>query len=382
MKNKIVVALYAHPEGYSPVLNMLAELSKLYREVHLAFRPLFSLEWPYPENVRLHESGAKMTVREQEQLPTPLKIKLFFGFCRELRRLIRSEKPEVFLAIDPMASLAMHWIKGFLGYRPMLWYHNQDVVELHLTRKYSLMWFAKRAEPKLFQRLDIFSLPANERAEYFPMKKLKGKYFFIPNMPSTTTYGEIYNPNKGMDKVRILFMGHVGPMHGIEEIMDMMPFSLSGKPVHLVLKGHIRPGIRENYERLIREKNLEEHVEMVGYTAYQEVPKLTGSCHIGIAIFTKDDIMNRTLGTASSKIYEYAAAGLPIIYYDSPHYRKHLGQYKWAFAADLSAASLRDCMEKIVEDFPALSQQANASFRQRLNYQHQFRDIANFLTTN
>lgn len=379
MKSKIVVALYAHPENYPPVLNMLGEFSKLYKEVHLVFRPLFPLAWPYAGNVRLHESGAKMTVTEQEQLPIHKKIQLFLTYCQDLRRLIRKEKPEVFIAIDPMASLAMYVVRGFLRYRPLLWYHNQDVVELHMTRKYSLSWFAKWAEPGLFPHLDIFSLPANERAEYFPMEKLKGKYFFIPNLPSINVHGAVFNPNKSLDTVRVLFMGHVGPQHGIEEIMDMMPFSIGGKPVHLVLKGYIRPGIRETYEQLIREKKLEEYVEMVGYTAYQEVPKLTGSCHIGIAVFTKDDIMNKTLGTASSKIYEYAAAGLPIIYFDNPHFRQHLDQYEWAFATDLSEASLRDCMGKIVADYPALSRKAHESFLQGLNYQHKFREVANYL---
>lgn len=379
MKKKVVVALYAHPEGYSPVLNMLEMLSELYGEVHLIFRPLFPLEWTYPANIHLHESGKKMTVNEQEQLPIQKKILLFLSFCRSLRKLIRQEQPVVFQAIDPLASLAMYLVRAFIGYKHMLWYHNQDVIELHLARKYSLIWFAKWVEPKLFPHLDIFSLPANERARYFPMEKFKGQYFFLPNLPSTTVYGGIFQPDKSMDVVRVLFMGHVGPKHGIEEIMDMMPLRIGGKPVHLVLKGFIRPAIRETYEQVIREKDLADYIEMIGYTAYQEVPRLTGSCHIGIAVFTKNDIMNNTLGTASSKIYEYAAAGLPIIYYGSPHFRQHLEQYEWAFATDLSEASLRECLEKIVANYPVLSRKANEAFRKGLNFQQGFEKVAKYL---
>ena len=380
MKNKIVVILYAHPESYPPVLNLLGELSKVGREVLLQFRPVFPIEWKYPANLRLLPSGKAMPVREQEKLPIHKKILLFLTYTWDLLRLVRKEKPEVLVAVDPLASLVMYLVRGFLGYKPLLWYHNQDVSDMTLLNKYSLGGFAAMAEPRLFPYLDMFSLPANERAEYFPMDKLKGRYFFIPNYTSLHIYGNVYKPDKNLDKIKVYFMGHVGPGHAIEEIINMMPLRIQGKPIHLVLKGFIRQENREKYEKLIREKKAEEYVEMIGYTAYQEVPELTASCHIGVAVFTKNDIMNNTLGTASGKVYEYFAAGLPIIYYGNPHFRKHLGKYEWAFATDLSESSLLDCMEKIVANYRDLSARAHEAFLRELNYEHQFREMAEFLS--
>jgi hypothetical protein len=89
--------------------------------------------------------------------------------------------------------------------------------------------------------------------------------------------------------------------------------------------------------------------------------------------------MNKTLGTASNKIYEYAALGLPVILYDNAHFRETLGQYNWAFFTNTEPESYRQCLHRIISDYPSLSKQAFEDFKSKLCYEHNFEPVKKFL---
>jgi len=80
--------------------------------------------------------------------------------------------------------------------------------------------------------------------------------------------------------------------------------------------------------------------------------------------------MNKTLGTSSNKIYEYAASGLPVLLFDNAHFRNHLGQYKWAFFTDCTYESLIVNLEEIILNYPTLSNQARLDFEDKLNFEN------------
>ena len=84
--------------------------------------------------------------------------------------------------------------------------------------------------------------------------------------------------------------------------------------------------------------------------------------HIGIGIHRKEDIMNKTLGTSSNKIYEYAAAGLPVLLYDNQQFRNYLGKYKWAFFTDCSKASLISALETMERNIQELGKRGQDGF--------------------
>jgi hypothetical protein len=109
------------------------------------------------------------------------------------------------------------------------------------------------------------------------------------------------------------------------------------------------------------------------------VPQLAASCHIGIAIFEKKDVMNNTLDTSSNKIYEYAALGLPVLYLNSSSVSEILSGYKWAFGVDMTEESMFAAITKMMSEYEVYSNSAHNSFNEELNFQHHFRDITHYL---
>jgi glycosyltransferase involved in cell wall biosynthesis len=147
----------------------------------------------------------------------------------------------------------------------------------------------------------------------------------------------------------------------------------------LVLVGIASSEYKAELESLANTNETDNFLEMIDFTPYGRLPSITSTCHIGIAIFTSKDIMNSTLGTASNKIYEYIACGLPIIYYDTAYFREHLGKYEWAIPTDLSPESLKKAIHHIATNFDELSQKAIESFENELNFEKYFSSIASFL---
>src|SRR5690606_23526552 len=116
--------------------------------------------------------------------------------------------------------------------------------------------------------------------------------------------------------------------------------------------------------------------------SYAELPKITANAHVGIAVNIPDNIMYATGGTASNKIYEYAAVGLPIFYYDNVHYKNHLSKFKWAIPTDLSTNQLSQQIEYIKREYKILSEAALEDFESDLNFENSFKPVLNFLYEN
>lgn len=369
-----MVAIYAHPEAYPSTLNAIGVMAEQLDSVSVLHRPIMESRWQYPQNVGLVPSGAAMHVREQERLPLLQKIKLFATFVKDFRRLIVQQRPKLVLVYDALALFAYSLVRKTPLPTHKVWYHNHDVLFVPQGRL-SLNWFASRAEKSIFSKLDFFSLPANERQGFFPMHRFRGRYFFLPNLPSVKHWQKTPAASPPVNEFRIIYQGHVYGGHGIEEIIRLLPMQLNGKQVILVLAGWITEGYKTEVEQLARQQGATTFVEITGVVPYHELARLTTTCHAGLAVFNFDNQMAATAGTASNKIYEYAACGLPVLYYDNEHYRQHLGSYKWAVATDLSAASLRQALENMEARWSEMSKTARQDFLQKLNFEAAFKPV-------
>lgn len=371
MKN-LVIAIYGHPESYPPTLNAIMQLSPKFSSIYVLYRPFFKQEWDFPQNVILIPSGQIMDIRTQEQSSLPIKVWLFLGFTFRLLNLIIRVRPKVVLFYDFMPLFSWQLIKRFIFQHPLVWYHNHDVASLSDLRKFSIGWFAKKNELNAFPTIDIFSLPSLERLKYFPMEKLKGKFFFLPNLPSLIHYNKFKKKIQESNNINLIYQGTVSKGHGLESIIKILKKMIHGKSISLHIAGILRQEYLAELNALINQYECNSQVIFHGRIPYKSLPELTSQCDIGIAINVPTDIIYQTGGTASNKIYEYAACGIPILYYDSEHYKKHLKDFDWAFATDLSPESLTNAIEQILDKYKDVSTSAITSFQKYLNFESNF----------
>lgn len=379
MSTNLVIAVYSHPEYYPPTLNAVEYLSRCYDNIYIVHRNVEGFDWKYPGNVQLLGPEKLLKAGQVEKAGTVQKFLWFFAFTWRFAWAIRKYQADTVLMYDPIPLFSFRLLRRFIKKPRILWYHNHDVADLGHVRKGSIAWLGWKSEAWIFPRLQVFSLPAVERKEFFPMNKLKGRFFFIPNFPSVAVYGRYKAVEKDPGAINLLYQGSIGSQHGLEEIIPLLDKKIQGRELYLVLKGFISSEYLTQLQLLAEQYKVRHKIIYKGAGGYRAVIENAATCHIGIGIHKKQDVMNKTLGTASNKIYEYAALGLPVLLNDNSHFRSHLGHYKWTFFTDCSTGSLVECLETIMGNYTFYSEQARKDVNESLNFEKFFLPLSGIL---
>jgi hypothetical protein len=373
-KNKLMIVIYADMEGYPPTLNMVRLLSPKYSAIKVIQRQYLSERSNLRvDNLEEINVGKNSGYEVQMYGSTIKKIQLYLSFYLQIFWQIVIFRPTTILIYDPIALAIYSIVPKRRNYN--LWYHNHDIIED--TENSSVAKILKNLEKRELSKLDIFSLPALERKQYFTLRNFKGKFLFIPNFPSLNLYESFYNNRAGNpEEFNLIFQGSIGEGHGLELIVEVLGFNqYLNKIINLHLKGRVSDIYKTQILEIAEKNNCSENIYFHQYTKYDEVPKLAAQCDLGIAIFTKSDIMNSTLGTSSNKIYEYAAVGTPIVYYNNNHFESYLGSKSWAFATDLTVNSIFEIIMKVDKNFKDLSALAYNDFVRNYNFENCREDL-------
>ena len=372
---RVVVAIYYDPDFYPPTINAIINLSTTCEELVVVTRNHTKIDFPYPGNVRLIKIGKQISVLESEKKNLIGKLYSFLSFTSVLFKQMKSKSTAILLIYDAIPLFSLHLMRKFISKNKIIWYHNHDMPNTHQVRKYSIGWFASKYEFEEMKKIDYFSLPSDDRLVYYPNWKDMSRYLSIPNYPSLKVYRNNEVSKFINDEIRIIFQGTIGEEHALEELISILKEKVGGKNLRLILKGGVRPHYKKLLSDHAEKFGVTDRIEWVGLGAYCELPPLTLTCHIGIAIYMGTDKVRLTLGTASNKIYEYAASGLPVILYDNNQFRKHLESYNWAYFTDGTAPSLIKCLEAIFNDYNNLSNEARKSFEDKLNFEKSFSKV-------
>jgi glycosyltransferase involved in cell wall biosynthesis len=377
MKNALFCMYSGLPEP--PTLNAIAASSDYFDNITFLRSAMLFEGWNYPKNVNLVEVGQKKDIKEYVAMNFIKKMQHFFLFCYILRSFLKKQNHQILIVHDYLGLLAAWLVNKTLATKTKLWFNSYDVIDLAYSKpsKYSLMNIFIKNMTKIFAELDFFSLPAKERLSHYPIENMKGEYFVMPNYPAISFYTKFYKKStlEAKPEIRLIYQGALGKLHGYEQIIPLLNKKIKGKKLRFILKGWIYEDYKQELIDLARQCGVETQLSFEGFSSYTTVPELASTCDIGLAIFTKQDIMNKTLGSASNKIYEYAAVGLPVLLYDTPHFREYLGNYEWAFFTDLSENSLLNNIENIVTQHQLISQQAHESFLRDFNYEKIFAPV-------
>jgi glycosyltransferase involved in cell wall biosynthesis len=365
----VLIVIYTHPELYPPTLNAINSLAKEVQNIDVLCQSTRHAKWDYASNVHFHmiqtNSGS---INENSRRFGGL---VFFRFCSAFLKIILQKRIDLIIFYDPVPLILLSLFFPILKLKnTKFWYHNHDVLENY---KHSfLMRLAKKKEGKIFKKLDFFSLPAKERLIHFDFTGFKGRSFIIPNFPSKTIFRINHKEKNESGKVRLLYQGSISPGHGFEEILAAMGSKPDNRKIHLRLIGKCSTGYKQNLIETARINNLSDNFQILDPVPYPDLPEISNDFDIGLAVHLPFNIIYSTGGTASNKIYEYAASGLPVLLYDSSHYRQYLAQYKWCFFTNLTQVSIITEINKIMSDYEFHSNAAILDFKTDLNFESCF----------
>jgi glycosyltransferase involved in cell wall biosynthesis len=374
-REKALVLMYTGtPEP--PTLNAILMLKQYFRDVTFFRNNLYFPADSYLDTPTLLEIGSVTEVRSAMSKSAVWKLCRFARYCAALSWHLRQTLYPIVIIHDYLALLAFSLVRGVVGYQGLTWFNSYDAIDQAAARgrPWSLTDWAVRRHEQLFSELDYFSAPAVERMRYYPVNRVRRQSFIIPNYPAIAFYRNFSPQRRLRDEksIRLIYQGTLGRGHGFEDIIKILDRTVAGKPLELLLAGRIGEDYKRELLGLAAKHGVEQRLSFAGFRFYRTVPELACRCTVGIAIYTGQDIMNITIGTASNKIYEYAALGLPVILYDTPHFRHHLSERRWAFFTTLSETSLVQALEAVAKCYDAAAYAANQDFRRELNFERVF----------
>ena len=370
---RIVIGIYIDVDFFPPSINAILNFAEVFEEVIVVSRNNSKSDFPFPKNVRLIKVGPFCTVREMEQQSVWQKAFYFSKFARTLLKYAKKGEADMLVLYDSLALFAYYLTRKF-SHSKKVWYHNHDMADSRLLGKLSIGGLAAKYESKALNYIHIFSLPSKERMVYFPDLPLGVANFVIPNYPSLKIYSK---PTKNGDSylVNLIYQGFIGAGHSLESFIKLLSASINGRQLHLILKGAVSEEYKSSLNTLAEREGVMDRITWLPVGPYSELPAITSKADIGIGINYNTDAVSLAQGSASNKIYEYAASGLPVILYDSEQFRTYLEKYEWAFFSDGSKDSLVKIITAIIPKLESYRKMARNDFEKELNFEYVFKPV-------
>jgi glycosyltransferase involved in cell wall biosynthesis len=169
---------------------------------------------------------------------------------------------------------------------------------------------ANKVVSRCFRDAQVITAVSREVADYvgeFP--DTRNKTYVLPNGVNPTRFKNMWSQPRSTDlPFTVGFVGSLKPWHGIEVLVEAFENIYRHNPdSHLLIVGD--GPVRHQIEASLRAKGLESSATLTGIVDPSQIPALLGQMDVAIAPYPAlDDFYFSPM-----KIFEYMAAGLPII---------------------------------------------------------------------
>jgi glycosyltransferase involved in cell wall biosynthesis len=176
----------------------------------------------------------------------------------------------------------------------------------------------------------------------------------------------------------VLRQGSIGPSHAIETTIQSIP-DWADERWGFVALGRGSAQYLGHLHNLAERYGVAERFVTLPPVSYDEVTQFTGGADLGHALYCPIDSNTRFSTTASNKLLEYMAAGLPVLVSDRPGLRAFVEKHQCGLAVDESSPeSIAMAVNTVLGD-PNLAQRFGAAgamaFEAELNYERQFAPV-------
>ena len=246
----------------------------------------------------------------------------------------------------------------------------------------------RRFERRLARTADLVIVPDRERAAaMLPVLRLTRPPLIVANAPlavppPSNALAEALQQQGKHFAQTLLRQGRLGLGHALETTIRSIP-AWQQPDWGLVLLGLGEADYLAHLQRLIVETGVEQQVAILPPVSYDAVPGYTMGATAGHALYDPIHINNRFITTASNKLMEYLAAGVPLLVSDTPAQRAFVERYGCGITADeRDPLSIAEAVNQLLGD-PVAAQRWGAAgqhaFTAEFAYGQQFAPVLSWL---
>lgn len=369
MDYKLQAVFYGNPDQYPPIINGARLLAQAGFSLDIFCRWDAS-QWnvAYPDTVRIHRIKTETGSSWREYLS-------FVG--KVVRR--GDSGAAVFIGHDMHGFLPARLL-GSRYRRPVI-YHCHDFSEK--DRKIP----AGSELVRLFERrfasgVNLLIVPDAERGAIIEEELgLKESPLVVANAPvrraaerSDALHAALLTQGKTFS--RILFrQGRIGPGHAIEPTLRSI-LHWDNREWGFVLMGTGEESYFQALRTTAKSLGVDRQFAFLPPVSYDEVTQFTGGADCGHGLYQPITLNHKLYTTASNKIMEYMAAGLPVVVSDTPSLRGLVKGYGCGLTAnEESPESIAVAVNTLLGDPEQALQMGTAgrqAFEQEFYYERQF----------
>ncbi|MBN8193769.1 glycosyltransferase family 4 protein [Bacillus sp. NTK074B] len=206
--------------------------------------------------------------------------------------------------------------------RPVIFDVHEHYPNAIMSKKYLKNWL-KRPISLLYRMIERVSLTVISGVIYtteeIGERYKRYKSIKIENYPLKTMFNDLNE--RSPNEFELLYLGGITPIRGIEELIRGFAIVHQAIPeARLVFVGGFESHSFElKIKKIVEELDLENHIEFKGKFPYTQIAQFLSHSSLGVIPYLP---VPNHLVCLPNKLFEYMAAGVPVIASDFPHYRK------------------------------------------------------------
>ena len=377
MKPQLLITIYANPDYYPPTVYAVRILSR-YFAVHILCRNMDKPTQDWPRDVTIERIGEYASPRDKEAASAAAKLLEYSQFVARTRTLIRQMQPALVYSYDAHAFVASIVGRTGSGSTPLI-FHLHELPETRSPSWSSLEGWVVRAALRGTKSAAAVICPEKYRARQWQTDAGDSREAsIVPNCPDKSYFAA---PKDWNDKItqrfngrEVVYVGYASADNGHLEGLRALPMTQRGIRMRVI--GGYRPDFGVSFNALAREVGIADRVTLDGWLQQDELLSRASAAGAGLSLHKPVSKGLEYLGSASNKLFEYAAMGLPVIVPDRASYRDFLGDAQWVTYADIekpeSTARAIDSIFADRERYVAMSHAARRAFEEKYNYERVF----------
>ncbi len=377
MKPRLLISIYANPDGYPPTINAVAIL-KDHFEVHVLCRNIGAPVETWPSEVSLDRCGRYADTRAKEAMPAGAKLLEYCRFIARTRATVAKLKPDLIYAYEAFAFVAALMTRS-RGHAAPLVFQMHELAEPALLPLTSMQRWVLKAALLGTKSAAAVVFPEKYRAQHWLAEAGDPRApIIVPNCPNLDYFRAPADWNETFARRYLareaVYVGQVGAANGQLEAVQALAHL--DDAVRLRIIGNDEPGFDATMTAVAATLGVAHRVSLDGWLSRSELVPRADRATLGLTLhkpLTKNLEFN---GSASNKVFEYAAMGLPVVVPDRLSYRDFLANQKWVTYAKVEdPKSIAQAISSILADrerYFAMSLAARRAFEVQYNYPHVF----------
>ncbi len=380
VKPRLLITIYQNPDYYPPTVYAVRILRQ-YFDIYLLSRNVNAPFESWPADVTIERIGDPASARDKEAAAAGAKLIEYWTFIARTSSLVSALKPAAIYAYDAYALVAARFARPRRRSIPLI-FHAHELLETDKLAATSLQTWVVRAALSGTKWADAVVFPERLRARHWLSAARDGREPIIaPNCPELS-YFRAPADWSGVVERRLLareavYIGNASEVNGHLEALRAL--SLLDAAARLRVIGSYEPDFGTRFQALADELDVADRVSLDGRLGQAELLARASRATVGLSLHKPVSKGLEYLGSASNKLFEYAAIGLPAIVPDRASYREFLGDAEWVAYADIDdPKSIARAIERVLSDrerYVAMSRAARGAFERDYHYENAFAPV-------